>query len=146
MNTMLAPREADPTPAAPKKARKGSEPYETTVPPVSPLALEVGTKLRRVRESKGITRKAASKALGLSPQQLGKYEFGTSILTLEKLLQYANYLNMPLMTFLPADVFVSGTAYSKRLFDLFMEVETLPEKKRNQIIGILDKVLDAVEP
>lgn len=60
---------------------------------------EITSKIRQIREQKGITQDAVSSAIGLSVQSYSKLERGETILSVERLFIIAKYLNIS-----PADI------------------------------------------
>lgn len=67
------------------------------------LRSSIGALIREIRKAGGLTQAALSEKLGISYQQLQKYEYGTSDITISRLRQIAGVLGVPLQTFLPED-------------------------------------------
>ncbi|MDB5414548.1 MAG: transcriptional regulator [Rubritepida sp.] len=66
-------------------------------PPVSADAadLALGVRLRQLREAKRISRRIVAVGLGVSPQQVEKYETGLTRLSVGRLLRFAAVLDVP---------------------------------------------------
>nr|WP_314075750.1 helix-turn-helix transcriptional regulator [uncultured Roseococcus sp.] len=65
-------------------------------PPVSADAadLALGVRLRQIRESRRISRRVVATGLGVSPQQIEKYETGLTRLSIGRLLRFAAVLDI----------------------------------------------------
>jgi len=66
-------------------------------PPVSADAadLALGVRLRQIREARRISRRIVAAGLGVSPQQVEKYETGLTRLSIGRLLRFAAVLDVP---------------------------------------------------
>lgn len=62
----------------------------------------MGARLRRFREASGLSQTELGEKLGVSYQQVQKYERGVSRLSVDALLRLARALDQPLSSFLPA--------------------------------------------
>jgi len=65
-------------------------------PPVSADAadLALGVRLRQIREARHISRRIVAAGLGVSPQQVEKYETGLTRLSIGRLLRFAGVLDV----------------------------------------------------
>lgn len=65
-------------------------------PPVSADAadLALGVRLRQIREARRISRRIVAAGLGVSPQQVEKYETGLTRLSIGRLLRFAGVLDV----------------------------------------------------
>jgi transcriptional regulator with XRE-family HTH domain len=65
-------------------------------PPVSADAadLALGVRLRQIREARRISRRVVAAGLGVSPQQVEKYETGLTRLSIGRLLRFAGALDV----------------------------------------------------
>ncbi len=70
----------------------------------------IGALIREIRKAGGLTQAELSEKLGISYQQVQKYEYGTSELTISRLRQIAGVLGVPVRTFLPEDADGEGGA------------------------------------
>jgi transcriptional regulator with XRE-family HTH domain len=69
----------------------------------------MGARLRRFREASGLSQTELGEKLGVSYQQVQKYERGVSRLSVDTLLRLARALDQPIAAFLPAGVWSSDT-------------------------------------
>jgi transcriptional regulator with XRE-family HTH domain len=60
----------------------------------------IGALIKYIRKSSGMTQTKLSQKIGISYQQVQKYEKGTSELTLSRLKQLADALGVPVSTFI----------------------------------------------
>jgi len=65
--------------------------------------LAIGANIRRLRRQSDLTLKSLAHALGISSQQLQKYEVGTSRVSGGMLVQLAKALNVNLMSLFPSE-------------------------------------------
>lgn len=94
------------------------------------ISKQIGENLRRIRQYRGMPQKDIAKLLGVSFQQVQKYERGTNRLSLSKATVLAPHLGVTVMAF------IDGTEYAAQLpaeDDL-----TAPQRKR---IGTIHKKL-----
>ena len=59
----------------------------------------LGSKLRMRRQALGLTQTKVAKAINVTFQQIQKYEKGTNGVSSTRLLQIANFLNVPIVYF-----------------------------------------------
>ncbi len=62
---------------------------------------DIGRVIRQARRLKGMTQTEVAEKMGISYQQVQKYEKGRSELTIRRLRQIASVLDAPLSAFLP---------------------------------------------
>lgn len=62
--------------------------------------MDIGTLIRQIRKSSGMTQMELAEKMGLTYQQVQKYEKGASELTIKRLRQLADALNVPPSTFI----------------------------------------------
>src|SRR5262249_6741027 len=66
----------------------------------SPFNAEIGRRIRRQRQLLGLSQAAFAERLGISFQQVQKYERGRDRVAVDRLFQVANVLETPLAYFL----------------------------------------------
>jgi transcriptional regulator with XRE-family HTH domain len=75
----------------------------TDVPPrkrrAGPEDVEIGRKIRALRLERGLSQSDLAKAIGLTFQQVQKYEKGTNRVSAGRLQQIADFLNVPILYF-----------------------------------------------
>jgi len=104
----------------------------------------IGSRIKIVRTTQGISQMALAEKLGLSYQQVQKYENGTSKISVTRLAQIANALRIPAQSLLTAEPAISGAnnaALSEkelRLLVLFRKLKG--NKAKDAILSILEDV------
>ena len=98
----------------------------------------MGSLLRRLRKASGLSQKALSERIGVSYQQVQKYEYGTSRITVDRLRQIAWALGVPVDVFMddksaPA---LPRDPEEAKLLELFRELKQ--ESLRKGAIAVLD--------
>ncbi|EPL8096244.1 helix-turn-helix domain-containing protein [Morganella morganii] len=58
------------------------------------VSVSVGKKIKKVRKTVGLSGNELGKLLGLSQQQVSRYESGTSAITIDILIRISNALNV----------------------------------------------------
>lgn len=66
--------------------------------------MEIGIKIRKLRQEKGIKQEELVAFLNISQSQLSKIENGTSFVTFEQVINISNYLKTSLFEFLPKEI------------------------------------------
>ncbi|MDO7563712.1 MAG: helix-turn-helix domain-containing protein, partial [Planktomarina temperata] len=72
-------------------------------PPSAALLRSLGTRLRQMRKSQGLSRRSLSERSGVSPRYLAKVEAGDGNISIGLLIKLAAALEQPLEHFLMAD-------------------------------------------
>jgi len=75
---------------------------------------KIGSLIKVARKSQGISQMQLASRLGISYQQLQKYEYGASHITVSRLTQIANALGLPVKSFIDAQ---PGVAESDSLIN-----------------------------
>lgn len=110
-----------------------------------PKSITIGNLIRQLRTSKGLSQMKLAQMVGLSYQQIQKYENGTTQLTVPRLRQLANALEAPIQTFIQIDPGVAETAAIKltskeiKLLHLFRSIES--ESLKSSIIKMINDVV-----
>ena len=96
-------------PAAPANKRKVErDPGPGTLRPVD---IHVGSRLRTRRTLLGLSQEALGEAVGLTFQQIQKYERGSNRMGASRLFEFSQFLNVPISFFfeeMPGDVEATG--------------------------------------
>ena len=104
----------------------------------------IGRIIREVRKSRGLTQMGLSELIGVSYQQVQKYEKGVDNISIERLKQIANAVNAPMTFFFPLSegaVKESQAAYGNmaddevQLLQLFRRLKS--KKARKAVIELL---------
>lgn len=69
----------------------------------NPIDIEVGLRLRLLRRERGLSQTELARALGLTFQQVQKYEKGTNRISASKLWEAARFLSVPVSAFFGGD-------------------------------------------
>ncbi len=64
---------------------------------------KVGKRILILRKSKGLSREDLAFEIGISHQQLFKYEIGENRITVDRLIMIAEVLNLKIINFFPVD-------------------------------------------
>jgi len=90
---------AKPAPRAPTEHTRGPDPID----------VEVGLNLRRLRRVRGLSQADVGDALGITFQQVQKYERGANRVSASMLVKAARFLGVPAADLLPPDDRVKST-------------------------------------
>ncbi len=108
---------------------------------------DTGQIIKELRKSKGITQMELSEMMGVSYQQVQKYEKGIDNISVKRLKQIAKVLNVPVTLFFPSDremVAETPGAYGKMADDeyLFLQLfRSIKDKKiKNAVLEFLGKI------
>src|SRR5580704_11777040 len=115
-----------------------------------PLDKVVGRRVRARRLQLGLSQRALGDALGISYQQVQKYEQGVSRIGAGRLQQLAEILNVPVSVFFDEKIGGSqdggavfaflDTAYSLRLVTAFTKI--LDRRIQQRIVELVEQVAD----
>ena len=98
---------------------------------------EIGKRLRIVRIMRGITLARLGEALGVSFQQIQKYENGTNRLSAARLVQAAAFFDVPVMTFfegLANEGEDQVRELDKKSLRLAAELNAMPDSKAKVVL------------
>jgi transcriptional regulator with XRE-family HTH domain len=101
-----------------------------------PVDIHVGAQLRQRRNIVGLNRAKLSESVGLTLQQIQKYERGTNRISASRLYEFAKVLNVPVSYFfdeMPSNA-LSGRPMSGRGRKSFGEAGTPFEKEKDPLI------------
>ena len=101
-------------------------------------AVEVGLRMKTFRVKAGLTQERLAELIGLSPQQVQKYEAGGSRLNTDKLQELASILDVSIFDFFEglADYPYVLNAEEKRLINAFRSVSE--DDVRNGYLLVLE--------
>lgn len=88
-------------------------------------AVEIGLRMKAFRVKAGLTQESLAEQIGLSPQQIQKYEAGGSKLNTDKLQEFANAMDISIFEFFEGlgDFHYQLTADERRLITAFRKVK-----------------------
>lgn len=101
-----------------------------------------------IRKRKGISQIELAGEIDISYQQLQKYEYGVSQISLARLKQVAEALGVPLRTFISdeagdAEVRIPLTPKEERFLELFRTLRD--EKRRDIVLDIMEEYQTLIE-
>lgn len=82
-----------------------TEAIQSTIDPVDAV---IGGRVRSFREAQRITQAGLADAIGVTFQQVQKYERGVNRISAARLLQIANFLRLPIADFYPGETMPDG--------------------------------------
>jgi transcriptional regulator with XRE-family HTH domain len=106
----------------------------------------IGEIIRRYRLKAGLSQMRLAELLGVTYQQIQKYESGKSGISVERLLQIADALSVPVTRFFPSEKEVISeweepygelTTEEKRLVELFRK---LGKRSRKALLELLEEI------
>lgn len=88
-------------------------------------SVEIGRKMKEFRKRKGISQEGLAELVGLSFQQIQKYEAGTNRLNTDKLQDVANALSVPVSAFFEDQPIESlpFTEQERKLIESFRSIQ-----------------------
>jgi len=98
-----------------------------------PIDVAVGARLRKIRKMRGLTQTQLGDAVGLTFQQVQKYERGTNRISASKLVRFAHFLKVPVIS-----LFEGAEEYADNLGSLSDDVSILAtsfEKMSDDVKG-----------
>ena len=94
----------------------------------------IGHKIRAFRLVRGVNQSQLADSLGVSCQQLQKYEHGQNRMSVEKLCNIAKYLSIPVSTFLDESVEPLEIDNIRQSLALMQSVNALSHRQRQALI------------
>jgi len=110
--------------------------------PPNPIDIDVGDKVRQLRLLLGLTQLVVGEAIGVSFQQIQKYEAGTNRISASRLQQFADFLQVPTSYFFRSER-EGPVGISSEIIELDRAFLALSDDKTRKII--LDLVLSLVD-
>ena len=118
----------------------------------NPIDVHVGQTVRRIRKAKGVSQEALGDALGLTFQQVQKYENGANRVSASKLFQISRFLDVNVADFfdgLQTDVAPAPTSRQggrpAQAAPLEERIARLEPKRRRLVEELLGHLLDVDE-
>lgn len=109
----------------------------------------IGKLIKRFRQQKGLSQMGLTELIGVSYQQVQKYESGKSSISIERLIDIAEALDIPLSRFFPSEkehlseeesTYSELTEEEKRLIELFRNIKD--RNTRKALFTILEELTD----
>jgi transcriptional regulator with XRE-family HTH domain len=107
------------------------------------ISIRLGRELRSLRKSHGLSQKEIASTLGISYQQVQKYEAGQNRISLENLCTIASLFGLPLDYFKTAlnrpDHFSEVHSHVNLLSNMVSKISSMSDKRvREKIIKVVD--------
>ncbi|MCG8329821.1 MAG: helix-turn-helix domain-containing protein [Chitinophagales bacterium] len=116
------------------------------------MSIRIGQNLRAMRKSFGLSQAQLATILGITFQQVQKYEAGQNRLSIEKAIYLSEHLEIPIQAFIdglkdqPAyqhDPLSTLSARKRRLYHRFIKaLQNMPDTDMNMFITLLDIIPD----
>lgn len=106
-----------------------------------PVDIAVGTRVRLLRQSRGMSQTVLGEHLGITFQQIQKYEKGTNRIGSSRLAQIANVLDVPVSTLFDSVPQGSGEApvqFSATEVRLILALRRLPSGVAAPILNMIE--------
>lgn len=112
---------------------------------------KIGEKIRKLRKSQGLSQSKLAEYIGVSYQQIQKYESGRSTISIDRLFEIADALKIPIISFFEENtdrVAEKGEEYKTQLLNLnteeFLFLKTFKRIKEKQLRSSLIKLVKAI--
>ena len=102
---------------------------------------EFGERMKHLRKQKGWTQKELSNRVGVSYQQLNKYEGGTNVPPMDKLINIASALGISLDYLILGNMTESIPIHNIRLIQRFHELEDFDIDDQETVIKLIDAMI-----
>ena len=100
-----------------------------------------GQRVKELRKQKGWTQKELGNKLGVSFAQLNKYEGGTNIPPIDKLIFLASALETSIDYLVTGELTEQAPIPNVRLMDRFKELVTFDTEDQEMVIKLIDAVI-----
>lgn len=113
-----------------------------------PVDVAVGANIRRIRNDRGMSQEKLGEAMGVTFQQLQKYEKGTNRVSASKLVMIAAALDMPITEFFRGVAVKDGEATAPepldpRVHKAMRIFKAIPPERMDHAIRVLATFADA---
>ena len=112
------------------------------------LNQQIGQRLRALRIFGRVSQKGLGDALGVSFQQVQKYENGSNRLSAARLLQVADFLDVPVMTFFDGLLGEEGDgneAFDKEILRTAANINAIPDPQTKHLLLKLIRAMARAE-
>ncbi|MEM9421847.1 MAG: helix-turn-helix transcriptional regulator [Pseudomonadota bacterium] len=129
---------------------------ELPATPPKEVDIRVGQNLRNARNLRGLTQKQLGESVSLTLQQIQKYENGSNRITVSRLHQFSEVLNVPVAQFFsgplrdaaPTDEASGkdGLNFSSDDFEILSLTNTLTPRLKRRLICLIEEMTDDGKP
>jgi transcriptional regulator with XRE-family HTH domain len=117
----------------------------------NPIDIQLGHRLRSCRLAAGITQQALGAAVGVTFQQIQKYELGTNRISASRLVQFSRVLGVPVIRFFEGvEEFADAPRSQQSLYDqrpvdfeLARRIAFVAPKVRRELLALVDALAAA---
>ncbi len=107
----------------------------------SEIRKEFGDRIKQLRKQKGWIQKELANRVGVSYQQLNKYEGGTNTPPMDKLIGLASALEVSLDYLIVGEQTDSIPLHNMRLIQRFQELEHFDNDDQETVIKLIDAMI-----
>jgi len=100
----------------------------------------VGLRLKELRKTKLLTQKDIAQAIGVSSQQVQKYEKGIDRLSFNRIYELSKFLNISLENFLPKECTPVGLSDNEQKLLQAPSNDTLSAKEQREIFDFFESL------
>ncbi|MES2677969.1 MAG: helix-turn-helix transcriptional regulator [Pseudomonadota bacterium] len=101
----------------------------------NPLDLHLGKKLREIRTMAGMSQAQVGELIGVSLQQIRKYEIGFSRISASKLYEFSQIFHKPIGSFF--DDYIADEDFHNIEFKSEAECRKLEEEKNQEMMSLI---------
>ncbi len=127
--------------------------HESPATPPKEVDVRVGQNLRNARNLRGLTQRQLGEAVGLTLQQIQKYENGSNRITVSRLHQFSEILNVPVAQFFTGPSLTSsitdddegrkdGMKFSADDFEILNLTQQLSPRLKRRLICLIEEMTD----
>lgn len=108
------------------------------------ISASIGLQLKTARKLKGISQKSLAAALGVTFQQVQKYEIGTNRISAPMLVRAAKFLDQPVVFFLPTEQRKKTRIPALNATDiqLVLDLRYLPDDIKRTLRSLLRQLIE----
>lgn len=110
----------------------------------------VGANLRRLRDARGLPQEKLAAAIGVTFQQIQKYEKGTNRMTAGRILQASRFLKCDIMDFFKGVDLTEATGdpiadISRPALRAAVLIDQLPPRRKHAVLRLISSMADEDE-
>ena len=123
-------------------AREGEPRLPRARKQVAPVEVQIGRRLRELRETRGVTQAEVAEVLGVNQSRISEYEQGGLRLHGAVIVALARTLRVSADELLGLDKADSRRPKNARLLRRLQRIEEIPASERRAVLKILDSLLE----
>ncbi|MCK0068338.1 MULTISPECIES: helix-turn-helix domain-containing protein [Kordiimonas] len=110
-----------------------------------PVDIAVGERIRQLRKERHITQTELGAAVGLTFQQIQKYEKAKNRISASKLVQIADIFNVDVSELFKGSMAYEDVPESEEIAELIKYTERMPDHVRSQFLNLMEAIAQAPE-